>query len=951
MESGTFTALQEALADRYRVEEEIGSGGMGVVYRAVRLDDGHVVALKVLRPELAQAVSFDRFHREVRVGSTLRHPRIVPVERSGSFELPSGLEIPYYDMPLVAGTSLRARLERDGALPLDVALRITREIGEGLAEAHRAGVVHRDIKPENVILTADGAVLLDFGAARAVTQAAGDRLTSSGIAVGTPTYMSPEQANAEDNIDARSDIYSLGCLLHELLAGEPPFTGPTTLAIISRHLREAPSSLRVIRPGIPEAIDHLVAKALAKVPADRFQTMEEFLNSLSASTLTSPPRRSRVPRIAGAVSGLLVLTIVVWRLLPTAPVLIPTEVMVFPLVPVGSNLDRDAGWDAALVIGQALEHTEPLRFLDGWRELDSAARGDPAALSAARAQVIARRAQAAHFIDGTIRLNADSVAITLRLVDAQSGRQVGQETETGDRGAMPQVAAQAARRLLVHLIEPGRLIDLSAITDRRPGAVALWLLGDRAYRESRFGEALELYGRAVAADSLLGIAAVKGAQAAGWVNDFGRADQLLAAALAIGPDLPSKWRRLALGIRAFSLGQADRAVGTLHSLATDVPEWPEAAMALGETYYHLLPSVPFPDSLAHSWFLRAASIDSSFAPAKVHLAEIALRYGRIPEADRWIRELNRVEPKSPSRGRLELMRDCVANGTNRDGWVRAARTAPQDVFGAAKELSGGAKQWRCATDAAAALLEAVPDSAALAYSAFLIYHGLLMAAGQQEAATQLVDSAVAAGRASRAVYYVLDFRAGAPVEAKVRTIDSAQRVLRGDQYAGASANLLWLMSLYRLSLGDAATVRRIADTLATRRDQGSSPEDSLLAPAAAAHATLAEGDTAQTIDLLASLHSMGTRTALLWDLSSALAPERFLLAQLQLARGQPEEALKVASVFDHPQPVTFLIFLEPSLRLRVRAAEALGRTAEAGNFQRRLDELARIASHNPNSSR
>jgi len=931
VESSQLTTLQQALVGLYRVEREIGRGGMGVVYRAERLDDGHLVALKVIRHELAAAVALDRFHREIEVGSTIRHPRIVPVERSGSFRHPSGLDIPYYDMPLVEGESLRSRLDRDGALPLEDALRIIREIGEGLAEAHRAGVVHRDLKPENVLLTDTGAMLLDFGAARAVTQSAGRRITSSGITVGTPTYMSPEQASADQHLDGRSDIYSLGCLLYELLAGEPPFGGPTALAIVSRHFRETPRSLRIVRPGVPEAIDRLVAKALAKLPADRFQTIEEFLNQISGAALPATPPPSRHPwraRVGGG-GALLLLALVVWRMIPAAPRLLPTEVVVYPLVPVAANADPEVGWDAALAIGQALEHTEPLRFLDGWRELDSLARRAPATLTPAQARRTATRVHAAHFIEGTIRLSDASAAITLRLVDTRTGRQVGQETETGDRGMVPQIAVQAASRLLVHLIAPGSTVDLSGLTDRHAGAIALWLLGDRAYRESRFNEALTLYERAVAADSLLGIAAVKGAQAAGWVNDFGRADRLLATALAIGPTLPSRWRRLAQGLQAFSQGQADRAVQILTSLTRDSPEWPEAAMALGETYHHLLPAAPALDTLASSWFLRAALIDSSFAPARVHLAEIALRHGRVPEADRWIGEHDRIVAESPSRRHLALMRECVANGSDRDAWTRAAQATPRDVFTAAKELSGGGRQSRCATDAASALLRAVPDSTDLAYSAFLIHHGLLMAAGRYENAERMIDSAVAAGRRSQAAYYVLDLSAGAPVTSRAGEVDSAQRARRGDHYAGASADLLWLMSLYHLSRGDSVRVRQIADSLASRRARGGTAKDSLLAPAVAAHAALAAGDTARAISLLPDLRSAGSRESILWDLPNALAPERFLLAQLLLARGRPEEALTVAGIFDHPQPTTFLIFLGPSLRLRAEAAEALARRGAA----------------------
>jgi len=932
------TFLRERLADRYAVGPQVGKGGMGIVYRAVRRDDGQEVALKVLRPELAISLGLERFHREIALVSHLKHPRIVTLQRSGTIEHHGGLEIPYYDMPYVGGESLRARLDREGALPLADAIRITLEVGEGLAEAHRAGIIHRDIKPENILLTPQGAVLVDFGAARAVAQAAADRITESGLVVGTPSYMSPEQAGAEATLDGRSDIYSLACVLFEMLAGEPPFTGPSSQAIVARHLHEAPRSLRVVRPGVPEGMDRHLARALQKLPGDRFQTVEEFLAVLDTVTGAAPrPRRMAIAVLVGV--GGLALAAVLYLVWPHPPELDDEQVMVFPLTPVGEGDSPSDGWDAALAIGQALEHTRPLRFLDGWRELDSLRRADPRALTPDQASRVARRSGARYFVDGTIRSSGDSIHTSLGLYDASTGARLQPASASGPAGTLPRVALQAMSVLLPRLIDSARSVDLTPLTDRQPAAVALWLLGERAYRESRFVGALDFYERAVAEDSLLGIAAVKGAQAASWESRFDRVERLLDVALAPGVVLPARWRRLAIGMRAYASGLADSAVAQLTRLAQDESRWPEASAALGEVFYHLLPSVSAPDSAARQWFLAAAGADSGFAPPRVHLAEMALRDGAVGDADRWIRELRRLEPRSPELRRLGLMRDCVAGDLDRQGWLRAARESPGDVFGAGRELLGGARQPSCADGAAEAILRAVPDSAALTYGAFLIRHGVLMATGQFAAVERLLDSTIAAGLGAVSQFYVLDLLAGAPLQAKASEVERGLRERLGDGYAGASPNALWTLSLYHLHQGDARRVRMLADTALGRLGSPVPSLDSLVAEAIAAHAALAAGDSVTARRRFAGLQSRGSRLAVAYSAPVVLAPERLLLARLNLAAGQPRAAAAAASVLDHPQPASFPAFVAASLQLRADAARLLGHSALERTLRARLDRL------------
>jgi hypothetical protein len=263
---------------------------MAIVFLARDRRHDRLVALKTLRPELVPALGPERFLREIQIAARLQHPNILPLHDSGEAE---GLL--YYVMPYVEGESLRARMDREGQLPLEDALDIARQVAEALAYAHSRDVVHRDIKPENILLAGEHALVADFGIARAITVAGGERLTETGLAVGTASYMSPEQAAAEHRIDGRSDIYSLGCVLYEMLGGEPPYTGPTAQAIIARKLTELPRSLRTVRESVPEAIEQVVLKALARTAADRFATANRFADALERAKAEAavPGARSR----------------------------------------------------------------------------------------------------------------------------------------------------------------------------------------------------------------------------------------------------------------------------------------------------------------------------------------------------------------------------------------------------------------------------------------------------------------------------------------------------------------------------------------------------------------------------------------------------------------------------------------------------------------------------------
>lgn len=306
--SEAISRLNAKLADRYEIESELGEGGMATVYLARDLKHNRKVAIKVLKPELAAVVGAARFLAEIETTANLRHPHIVPLFDSGEAD---GLL--YYVMPLVEGESLRDRLKREGRLSVEEALAITKDVAAALSYAHTHGVLHRDIKPANVLIEDGEALVADFGIALAVSSTDRDQLTATGLSVGTPSYMSPEQMGGEDTIDGRSDVYSLGCLLYEMLVGEPPFTGPTVQTVVARTLTAPAPSVRDARPEVSKAIDAAIDVALSKRPEERFESAREFYESCATAQSSATARKAL--RVVIAVSAIVVSVVafLAWR--------------------------------------------------------------------------------------------------------------------------------------------------------------------------------------------------------------------------------------------------------------------------------------------------------------------------------------------------------------------------------------------------------------------------------------------------------------------------------------------------------------------------------------------------------------------------------------------------------------------------------------------------------------
>ena len=421
--------LKAALADRYRFERELGQGGMATVYLVHDLKHDRPVALKVLRPELAAAIGAERFLSEIKTTAHLQHPHILPLFDSGSAD-----GFLFYVMPFVEGESLRDRLARERQLPMEEVRRITTDLAEALDYAHRHGVIHRDIKPENILLTEGGALLADFGIAVAVTTAGGSRLTETGMSVGTPYYMSPEQALGERTLDGRSDLYSLGCVVYEMLAAEPPFTGPSAQAILAKRFSEPVPHLRTVRD-VPLAVEQAVTRALARVPADRYPSAAEFVAALSGAATALP----RVPRFGAraAGAGLLLLGLVWWLVAGVRAGRFQragsgvTAVVVLPFLDQSSQPDSSflgEGMTEGLVAD--LAEVGALKVIS--RSSAAAAQGMPRGLAQ-----LARDLGVEAVVQGSIGRVGDTVRVSVRLLHAPDSSVILKREYRGRLGELP----------------------------------------------------------------------------------------------------------------------------------------------------------------------------------------------------------------------------------------------------------------------------------------------------------------------------------------------------------------------------------------------------------------------------------------------------------------------------------------------------------------------------------
>ena len=700
-DSEPLLSLQAALAASYRIERPLGEGGMAMVYLATDLKHHRPVAIKVLRPELAQSIGPERFLREIEIAARLQHPNILPLHDSGE-----AAGFLYYVMPFIEGESLRERIVRSGAIPRGEAIRIAREVADALDYAHRQGIVHRDIKPGNILLSQGHAVVADFGIARAVSASAAPGLTQVGIAVGSPAYMSPEQALGSNEVDARSDVFALGVVLFEMLDGKPPFEGTTPQAIVTQSLTGKHRKLARTSVGMQPVVD----RALAREPKDRFATAAEMGAALDdaatgAYAAFTNPRRRRQLMIGGGIAAATLLGLAFW---PRGDDIgDPRQsLIIFPFENRTGEASRDYLAEASMnLLGLAASHWRDLRVFDDERTASLMRRKQVEAtgtLDFEEARSMAREAHVGTMVIGDIRLEGDSLTIEAKVHDVSSGDRLQRRVVRAGRNEDPRPKFDELAALILGTsgAPPGERPSLLAQTTTSLEAYRAYLAGTAALQRFEIDSAKSYLDRAVAIDSGFALAYLRLRDVAGWGaggNPEARRQYVLAAERH-SASLPPRLKLLVSFHRAYEDGNYFRARGVAKELigrdSTDVEAWYQ----LGEaTFHHNSQNYPHPDSAGNLGtslrvFQHVLALDSSYVLAYQHILDAlnACATGQV-----WTCQADSAvygEPDSLARrfgqAALKQARDeaAVAQIATARGWVSAvpntlrARYALVDVL-------------------------------------------------------------------------------------------------------------------------------------------------------------------------------------------------------------------------------------------------------------------------------
>jgi eukaryotic-like serine/threonine-protein kinase len=632
------------------VEKELGRGGMATVYLARDIRHDRPVALKVLHQELAAALGPERFLREIRTTARLQHPHILPVLDSGE-----ALGQLWYTMPYVRGESLRDRLRREAQLPVDLAVDLARQVALALDYAHREGVVHRDLKPENILLSEGQALVADFGVAKALTTSGESQLTETGMSVGTPAYMSPEQASA-DHVDGRSDVYALGCVAYEMLAGEPPYTGRTPQALLAKRALDPVPHVRTVRESVPEPLEQAITRALAKAPADRFQTAADFARALEAAA--SAPRVTPSPAVrrgllaAAAVLLAALAGTAVWlRARPAAEAARDADLLAvapFEVLEPSLQVWREGMGD---VLSRMLDGAGPIRTVSPSVVLRRwSGRADRAS-----AEELGRRTGAGLVVYGAVAPRGrDSVTLRAALLDRVDGMAKTDIEVSGEAARIGELADSLGIRAL-RVLSSSRAIGSvrrTAIGSRSLPALKAFLQGEQFYRRGLWDSALAWYDQAIAADSTFALALAQMAWVLGWYPPTAGAyrpqGEYRRRATLHNHGLPPR-DSLYIVADSFELAAEDmtepeeyarmkfRAVAAVEEVVRRYPEDPMAWYVLGERRMpagHDPWPIAGPPAVSLEAFNRAIALDPGFGPAYEHMPALLLSLGRPEEARR-----------------------------------------------------------------------------------------------------------------------------------------------------------------------------------------------------------------------------------------------------------------------------------------------------------------------------
>ena len=653
----SFQRLTDALGERYALEREVGAGGMATVYLAKDLRHGRHVAIKVVRPELSGPGGIARFLREIELAARLQHPHILPVFDSGTVDDDAGGQTPYFVMPFVEGETLRGRLGREKQLPVDDAISLAAEVADALAYAHAHGVVHRDIKPENILMSGGHGVVADFGVAKAIESGASPSgeaepgLTSVGFAIGTPHYMAPEQATGRDQVDARADQYSLGCVLYEMLAGEPPFAGGAAQSIVAKHMTAPRPHVGKVRHDVSDPLEDVIIRAMAIDPADRFPDMGALAAALKQARAITRPRKKTMAVIAAAAIAAGAAGAVAWLATRPSAIAVTEEaetIAVLPFSASGPGVEV-LGEGMVDLLATNLQGVGGIKAVDPRLVLKRWARrpgGDAGGLDEALA--LGRDLDAGSVVTGSAVSAGGTVRLAADLHSVAGGERLGRAQVDGPADSILPLVDRLSVALLRDVWrsrEPLPSLDIASLTTDSIAALRAYLQGERYYRRFALDSALAAYTRAVEVDSTFALAHLRRALVYGWTGGYGSpaSHEAAAAGFRFAGRLPPRSRRLLEGYRAFEEGSplSDRFdAGVRHR----VSRGPGGVVHLRGG---ALPSpgvrAERPDTIIAA-FDKVIAGDSTLTPAVIHPLELTLMYRDSARFGRYLRLFERTAP-------------------------------------------------------------------------------------------------------------------------------------------------------------------------------------------------------------------------------------------------------------------------------------------------------------------
>ncbi len=884
--------LQAALVGRYTIERELGRGGMATVYLATDLKHHRRVAIKALKPELAATLGPERFLREIEIAASLSHPHIVPLLDSGDA---GGLL--YYVMPLVEGESLRQRLSLERQLPLEDALAITTDVASALAYAHRHGVIHRDIKPENILLDSGQAVVTDFGIARAVSVAGGERLTGSGVTVGTPAYMSPEQCSGRGPIDGRSDLYSLGCVLYEMLAGEPPFTGPTIQAVMARHLSELPRPLRIVRPSVPARTQRLVDKALAKVAADRFGSAQAFLDALSQKT--------RVPRLTpsarrglwagSAVSVALLGLAVLVRRTPRS-VAAEVGVVIVPFDYAGSEERRQPA--PHVLLGQALDWLPNVRTIDGSRLL--AGNGTWRTVALADLARGARRLGGRYLIAGSLFPGHGGPEVSVELYAVNDGKRLARANQEVGHDRLDRAFERVALQVAAPLVDRERLLTgpQRTLLDATSSIVAFGRLieGQRQFWNGDFDAAATTLRAAIAADTACGLAYYRLSVAQTWQHDYAAALRTAWAGLARRSQLAPHAVTLLRALRHYELRDGDSATVAFQNAVLEKRDDIDAWLGLGEALFHFASATGHRPEDAEPAFQQVIALDSMFAPIYSHLVDVALYRGDAGRARRYLGRMRRSDPQRLARDAAVAL--WFGSPSDRVEVLLRLRTADRSTLSDLVSLLMRDAHDLPLVDTIASYLRG-PDRTPADRQRGGQYRLVTLAAMNRWPEAVAAWSPAAQPSAFDAWVVHADLAGypaaelSGPMFARARGLLTRGQIPNFAVPSSDETQQMFQALVHRAVLrGDAREVRDLLRRMQAARApiDSSDPMPAALTRSLRARLALLAGDTSAAAELLAGAVARPDEPYLTFYPLSAMAPERRLLADLLRAQGKTRQS-------------------------------------------------------------